>query len=141
VSAAKPPAKPPVKLPAKPDDPRSRRRSRRLRVRIRILVRVETERKEIVWEETDALIVNAHGALILLAIDVRKDKFLTVQNADTGKEILARITSLGPRFMGKAEVGIEFIRPAPEFWALPEPPEDWQAGALPKARRLQPQKV
>jgi hypothetical protein len=123
------------------DDPRLRRRSRRLRVRIRILVRVETERKETVWEETDALIVNAHGALILLAIDVLKDKFLTVQNPDTGKEILARITSLGPRFMGKAEVGIEFIRPAPEFWGLPEQPADWQAGSLPRARRLQPQKV
>ena len=122
-------------------DPRLRRRSRRLRVRIRILVRVETERKETVWEETDALIVNAHGALILLAIDVLKDKFLTVQNPDTGKEILARITSLGPRFMGKAEVGIEFIRPAPEFWGLPEQPEDWQSGQLPRARRLQPQKV
>jgi hypothetical protein len=138
VSAAKPPAKPTAKLR---DDPRLRRRSRRLRVRIRVVVRVETERKETVWEETDALIVNAHGGLILLATQVSKDKFLTVQNANTGKEILARITSLGPRFMGKAEVGIEFIRPAPEFWALTEQPDDWQTGSVPKTRRLQPQKA
>lgn len=123
------------------DDPRLRRRSRRLRVRIRIVVRVETERKETVWEETDALIVNAHGALILLATQVSKNKFLTIQNANTGKEILARITSLGPRFMGKAEVGIEFIRPAPEFWALVHQPQDWQSSPLPKSRRLVPQKV
>lgn len=132
------PDKPPAKSK---DDPRSRRRSRRLRVRVRVVVRVETERKEAVWEQTDALIVNAHGGLILLAAQVVKDKFLTVQNAETGKEMLARITSLGPRFMGKAEVGIEFIRPAPEFWDIEQKPQDWEASPLPKSRRLQPQKV
>jgi hypothetical protein len=123
------------------DDPRSRRRSKRILARIRIAVRVETEQREIFWEETDALIVNAHGALILLAARVSKDKFLTIRNMKTGKEILARITALGQRFMGKTEVGIEFIRPAPEFWALDETPEDWHTGPLQARRRLQPQKV
>lgn len=127
------------------DDPRSRRRSKRLRKRIRIAVRVETSQREILWEETDSLIVNAHGALILLAAHVSKDKFLTVKNPRTGKEILARITSLGQRFMGKTEVGIEFIRPAPEFWALEDTPEDWHSGPLQSRRRTnakpEPQKV
>jgi len=131
VTAAKHPGK---------DDPRSRRRSKRVRARIRIAVRVETEQREIVWEETDSLIVNAHGALILLASRVSKDKFLTVRNPKTGKEILARVTSLGERFMGKTEVGIEFIRPAPEFWGLEDVPADWHGGPL-RARRLQPQKA
>lgn len=132
MTAPKPPGK---------DDPRSRRRSKRLRARIRIAVRVETQQREILWEETDSLIVNAHGALILLAAHVSKDKFLTVRNPKTGKEILARITSLGQRFMGKTEVGIEFIRPAPEFWDLEDPPEDWHSGPLQsRRRRLQPQK-
>ena len=123
------------------DDPRSRRRSKRLRVRMRIAVRVETDRREIFWEETDSLIINAHGALILLAAHVSRDKFLTIRNPKTGKEILARVTSLGQRFMGKAEVGIEFIRPAPEFWDLDNAPEDWHAGPLQARRKLQLQKT
>lgn len=127
--------------PSAKDDPRSRRRSKRVRARVRIEVRVETAQREIVWEETDSLIVNAHGALILLATHVSKDKFLTIRNPKSGKEILARITSLGDRFMGKTEVGIEFIRPAPEFWALDKAPEDWHSGPLQKRRKLQPQKA
>lgn len=127
---------------AKPvDDPRLRRRSRRLLVRIQIVVRVETATKETIWEETHALVVNAHGGLILLAAEVSRDKFITIQNPETGKEILARITSLGPRFMGKAEVGIEFIRPVPEFWGIAQQPTDWQASPLPARRRPQPQKA
>lgn len=122
------------------DDPRSRRRSKRIRARVRIAVRVETHEREIIWEETDALIVNAHGALILLSAHVSRDKFLTIRNPKNEKEILARITSLGARFMGKCEVGIEFIRPAPEFWAIEDTPEDWHGGPL-DARRRQPQKV
>lgn len=102
---------------------------------------METKEREIIWEETDSLIVNAHGALILLATHVSKDKFLTIRNPKTGKEILARITMLGERFMGKTEVGLEFIRPAPEFWALETTPEDWHTGALQRRRKLQTQKV
>ncbi|HUJ30890.1 MAG TPA: hypothetical protein VLY23_06385 [Candidatus Acidoferrum sp.] len=116
------------------EDPRLRRRSRRIVVRIHVLVRVETDMKETVWEETDAIVVNAHGGLVLLAAKVASDKFLTIQNPANGMEIMARVTGLGPRFMGKTEVGIEFIRPAPEFWGVKNQPKDW-ASAASKPRR------
>lgn len=106
---------------------KKRRRSRRIRARVRIVVRLQSRNKETVCEETDSLIVNAHGALILLATQVGRDQFVTVVNAKTKQELLARVTAIGARFMGKAQVGIEFIRPAPEFWGLPQCPEDWKS--------------
>jgi hypothetical protein len=103
-----------------------RRRSKRIRARVRIFVRVQLRNKETICEETDSLVVNAHGGLILLAAPVGRDQFVTVVNPKTGQELLARVTAIGQRMMGKAQVGIEFIRPAPEFWGLARRPEDWK---------------
>jgi hypothetical protein len=103
-----------------------RRRSTRIRARVRIFVRVQARNKQIISEETDSLVVNAHGGLILLAAPVGRDQFITVINPKTGQELLARVTAIGQRMMGKAQIGVEFIRPAPEFWGLSRYPQDWK---------------
>jgi hypothetical protein len=95
-----------------------RRRSERLKIRVPIEVRTQSGEKMSASERTDALIVNAHGALVLLAMDVQPNQFVIILNLRTGDELLSRVTSLGPRFMGKTEVGIEFIKPAPDFWGV-----------------------
>lgn len=107
-----------------------RRRSKRIRARVRISVRIQSRNKETVSEDTDSLIVNAHGALILLASPVGRDQFITVVNPKTNQELLARVTAIGTRFMGKAQIGIEFIRPAPEFWGINPWPEDWKPSSV-----------
>jgi hypothetical protein len=122
-------------------DPRKRRRSRRIRARIRVVVRVQSRNKETVCEETDALVVNAHGGLVLLATSVARDQFVTVINAKTNQELLARVTGTGQRFMGKAQVGIEFIRPAPDFWGIFPQPKDWKAASSLPAPDAIPEKV
>lgn len=104
-----------------------RRRSKRIRARVRITIRIQARNKETACEETDTLIVNAHGALILLAAPVGRDQFVTIVNPKTNQELLARVTAIGTRFMGKAQVGIEFIRPAPEFWGVSPIPADWKS--------------
>jgi hypothetical protein len=106
-----------------------RRRSKRIRARVRITVRLQARNKETVCEDTVSLIVNAHGALILLASPVGRDQFVTVMNPKTKQELLARVTAVGQRFMGKAQIGIEFIRPAPEFWDISPLPADWKSTA------------
>lgn len=113
-------------------DRRKRRRSRRIRARIRILVRLQTPKKETVSEETDALIVNAHGGLILLSAPVSQDQFVTIVNSKTSEELLARVTDVGERFMGKAQVGIEFIHPSPDFWGISPRPKDWKLAGDPR---------
>jgi hypothetical protein len=118
--------------------PENRRRSQRLRVRIRVVVRAQTAKKDAITEEAEALVVNAHGGLLLMATEVKEDQFLTLVNPKTEEELLARITALGPRFMGKTEVGVEFIKPSPGFWGIRSKPEDWKFDPLYKPPQPQP---
>jgi len=95
-----------------------RRRSERFRVRIPVEVRTQTDDVKNVSEKTDALRVNAHGGLVLLAMKVKLDQVVSIVNLKTGDGRLSRVTTLGPNFLGKTEVGIEFISPSPEFWGV-----------------------
>ena len=102
----------------KDDLGREKRRSQRVRVRVPISVRMQMADKRIVTESTEALVISAHGGLILLAAEIYQGDFVTLLNAATQKEMLGRVTDVGARIMGKVQVGIEFIKPAPEFWGL-----------------------
>ena len=101
-----------------PDDlpPQNRRRSKRLHVRIPVLVRLQDAKKNSVEEKTHTIIVNSHGALILLAARVNVQQIVRVENVNTKEELLCRVACLGSSFMGKTQVAIEFIMPAPKFW-------------------------
>ena len=111
--------------------PELKRRSKRVRARVSIVVRAQKMERGREPEKTVALIVNAHGALILLAMKVAVDEFVIVANPKNEKELLCRVTHLGPTFMGKAEIGIEFIRPSPDFWGLADLPVDWRQPGRP----------
>jgi hypothetical protein len=106
--------------------PDHRRRSKRVKARIAVVVR--SQEKRALSEKTHTLLINAHGALLLLGIPVSVNKFVVLENPGTGQEILCRVTHVGTEFMGKAQVGIEFIKPAPEFWGISPRPEDWTLG-------------
>ena len=60
--------------------------------------------------------VNDHGALILLAAEVKTQQIVRLENPSTGEELLGRVASLGPTLMGKTQVAVEFITPKPGFW-------------------------
>lgn len=107
------------------------RRSKRVRAKIPVVVRMQNVDHHTVTEKTDALVVSAHGGLILLSSVPSPDQFITVANPRTGEELLSRVTAVGPTIMGKTEIGIEFIKPAPSFWGLPSPPEDWKLARIP----------
>jgi hypothetical protein len=36
-----------------------------------------------------------------------------------------RVVRTNPDADGKTEVAVEFLRPAPEFWRIAFPPDDW----------------
>lgn len=97
---------------------REKRRSQRVKARVPIAVRLQLADKRIVTETTEALVVSAHGCLILLTADVFQGDFVTLSNPATEREMLGRVTDVGARIMGKIQAGIEFIKPAPEFWGV-----------------------
>lgn len=104
----------------------SRRRSQRVILSLRVIVRTDDGPKATSFEEeTHTLIVNAHGALIALNNKVAKGQKLRLTNRATKAEQACRVASLGPMSEGKAQIGIEFLKPSPDFWQISFPPEDW----------------
>lgn len=111
-------------IPGGPDA--SRRRSQRVILSLRVIVRTDDGPKATSFEEeTHTLIVNAHGALIALKAKVTKGQKLRLTNRATKAEQACRVASLGPMSEGKAQVGVEFLKPCPDFWQISFPPEDW----------------
>jgi hypothetical protein len=76
-------------------------------------------------EETHTLIVNAHGALIPLNTNVAPGQRLVLRNTLNGEEQEGRVVYLSKKWVGMRETGIAFTRPAPHFWKLAFPPDDW----------------
>jgi hypothetical protein len=77
-------------------------------------------------ESAGTLRVNAHGALLLLAMPVAPGELIRLKNPATEDEILARVTAVGTRLLGKTQVGVEFIKPEPNFWGIQDRPENWE---------------
>jgi hypothetical protein len=85
-------------------------------------------------EETITSVVNAHGALIFLAEKVSLGQAVAVRNIKSHEELHAEVVDVGAPYEGKVEVGIEFLEPAPRFWRVAFPPEDWSPRS-PEAKR------
>jgi len=96
--------------------PDNRRRRKRMKVRIPVVVRFQTSDKHSVSEKTHTIIVNDHGALILLAAPLQIQQIIRLENLASREELLCRVTSLGASFMGKTQVAVEFVMPTPGFW-------------------------
>ena len=112
--------------------PQNRRRSKRVQIRIPVLVRLRGPNKASVSEKTEAIIVNDHGALILLATEVQMDQIIHIENPTNAEELLCRVISRGDSFMGKTQIGVEFIVPTPGFWRIPKP-KDSESSRSPKS--------
>jgi hypothetical protein len=111
-------------LPGGPDS--SHRRSQRVIVTLPVTVRTEGGPKETSFEEeTHTIVVNSHGALIGLRGKVAKGQKLRVTNRATKEEQLCQVASVAPTPGGKPQVGVEFLKPSPDFWRISFPPEDW----------------
>jgi hypothetical protein len=76
-----------------------------------VVVRFQDSNKRSVSEKTHTVIVNEHGALILLAASVAVDQIIRLENSNVGEELLCRVAGLGPSFMGKTQIAVEFIMP------------------------------
>jgi hypothetical protein len=93
-----------------------RRRSKRSPTQVGLVVRGDSQEKGTFQEETITLSVSAHGALMILAASVPVGQTLFLKNPRTQKELEGRVVRSGVPRRGLAEVGVEFLEPAPEFW-------------------------
>jgi hypothetical protein len=102
-----------------------RRRSMRVLLSVPIVVSGKNTSNEDFTEETRTLVVNAHGALIAMASPVAAGQNIAIVNKTTRDSRECRIVYLGNSSAGKIQMGIEFVKPAPSFWQIDFPPEDW----------------
>lgn len=77
-------------------------------------------------EETFTVTVSAHGALVMLAAKVALGQKVVVMNPQNWDEREGRVSYLGPDRAGLAQVAVEFMQPAPEFWEVSTPPANWK---------------
>jgi hypothetical protein len=106
-----------------------KRRSQRIALSVSV-VAYRSQKLGLAFSEgTRTLVVNAHGALIILTAKVAVDQTLLLKNALTGEEQECRVVFTEKKLMGPTEVGIEFRQPAPNFWHIAFPPTDWTAPA------------
>ena len=102
-----------------------RRRSMRVLLSVAITVKGKSTKNEEFSEETRTLVVNAHGALIALTTPVVAGQQISIVNKATRASLDCRVVYLGNAQAGKTQMGIEFISPAPTFWQIDFPPDDW----------------
>lgn len=78
-------------------------------------------------ENSQTIVVNAHGGLLYLqqTLDIGSD--LTLINPATEEEQECRIVYLGDTSDKGTRVGIEFLSPSPHFWGVEFTPQDWPA--------------
>ena len=109
---------------AGPTPDKKRRRSQRVMLALPVTVSGDGPQGEF-SEDTRTVVVNAHGALITLATKVGQQQVLRLKTP-TGSELCGcRVTYVGPTTDGRTQLGIEFTEPAPHFWHIAFPPEDW----------------
>src|SRR5215813_7056940 len=106
------------------DPAHNRRRSQRLLLRMPIQVAARAADSEH-SEGTFTSSVNAHGALIYLSQKVEVGQKILIKNPETAEEQFVRVVRANPAPEGRAEVGVEFLRPSPKFWRIAFPPDDW----------------
>jgi len=62
-----------------------------------------------------------------LAEKVTPKQRLLMQNIDGGEQKECRVVYVEKELAGPTKVAVEFTRPAPTFWRIAYPPDDWTA--------------
>jgi len=102
-----------------------KRRSQRIELTVPVVVHRPPKQGQQFSERSQTLVVNAHGALMVLAEKVMPRQRLLMQNIDSGEQKECRVVYVEKERTGPTKVAVEFTRPAPSFWRIAYPPADW----------------
>jgi hypothetical protein len=114
-----------VTISTNPAPTHNRRRSQRVLLRLPILIVARGADNQHVSENAFTTNVSAHGALLILSMRVALNQKILIRHIETLEEQFVRVVHVTPAAEGKSEVGVEFLKPAPKFWRISFPPDDW----------------
>ena len=103
----------------------SQRRSQRVVLSTWVVVTGENIDKKAFSEQTQTVVVSAHGAMVALRAKVSIGQSLRLRNAKTEEEVACRVAYINPHQSEKREIGLDFIEAQPRFWHISFPPGDW----------------
>ena len=103
----------------------TRRRTQRVKIAIPVTVRIPRANASFYEEPTETVVVNSHGCLARLAVPLEQGQQIHIINSKSADEQVCTVVWIGKFSEGKTEVGLEFSEPAPRFWRITFPPEDW----------------
>lgn len=103
----------------------NKRRSSRVFIKLPVQVAGKDNDGRSFREKAETIVVNAHGALLMMKHNVLMDAMLVVSNPETQEDQETRVVFLGSPTERGVRVGVEFLSPAPRFWGVEFPPPDW----------------
>jgi hypothetical protein len=99
-----------------------RRRAERVPLSVPVFVYGRGDRNEPFHEETNSLVVNAHGGLLILSSKVKFGQELWLTNPETRHEQACHVVHFVKKARKRSEVAIAFTEPAPAFWSRSSAP-------------------
>ncbi len=110
---------------ASPSDPINRRRSERVMLQMKVTVIAEDVQRKPRQEEALTLVVNAHGGLLKMKMDLHVGQPMRLVNPQNGVEQDCRVVRVDDTSPDFFSVAFEFDQPNPKFWPVVFPPADW----------------
>jgi hypothetical protein len=115
---------------------RAKRRSSRLTLDIPVEVICKGPNNTIRIEESRTFAVSAHGCGLTLKTGVVPGDTVVLIHRQTREEVSCRVVMCRqPRPGGDWDTGLEFQTPAPKFWHIAFPPDDWDPSFRLQARK------
>jgi hypothetical protein len=106
----------------------AQRRSSRVFTRIPVRAMGKSVRGRKFRENSQTIVINAHGGLLYLQEEIALGADLVLINPVTEEEQECRVVYLGDTSEKGTRVGIEFLSPSPHFWGVDFTPQDWPSG-------------
>jgi len=106
-------------------DERNRRRSERVALRVPLQLSAKTPEGKRINIDAQSLVVNAHGGLLDVGMELLRGQPIILNNPRTDKAATGKILRVEKTEEGRFFVAFEFEFPAPSFWPIVFPPSDW----------------
>ena len=105
-------------------NPSDRRRSERVMLQMKITVIADDIEHKPRQEEALTLVVNAHGGLLKMKMDVQLGQPMLLVNPKNQEEQKCRVVRVDDMASEYFSVAFEFDAPNPKFWPVVFPPAD-----------------
>jgi hypothetical protein len=108
------------------------RRSSRVFTRILVSAKGKNSQGRNFRENTETIVINAHGGLLYLQASLELGAQLILANPVTEEDQECRVVYVGDTCEKGTRIGVEFLSPAPHFWGVEFAQADWPASPSPE---------